>query len=110
MSKLSFVVLAGLTGLLFGCAHGTMRGSVAMKATDDEVHVCMGEDEVKAGDKVAFFFNRCTGAGNRETLDRSCEKVRIGEGEVVRPLNEHYSVVRPNPGVKVQEGAIVEKI
>ena len=100
----------GLAGILVGCAHSTMRGTVAMKATDDEVHVCMGDKEVKAGDLVAFFFNQCKGAGGKETRDRVCTKVRLGEGEVVRSLNEHYSVVRPNPGVKVEEGTIVEKL
>lgn len=109
MSKQTFLVL-GLSSLLFACSHATMRGSVAMKATDEELHVCMGKDEVKAGDKVAFFFNDCKSRGNRETRYDACRKVRLGEGEVVRPLNDHYSLVRPNPGVKVQEGTIVEKL
>ena len=107
--KLSLIGL-GLTGLIVGCAHSTMRGTVAMKASDQEVHVCMGDQEVKAGDHVAFFSNQCKGAGGKEGGGRTCTKIRLGEGEVIRPLNEHYSLVRPNPGVKVEEGTVVEKI
>jgi hypothetical protein len=106
--KLSFLSF-GLLALLVGCAHSTMRGTVAMKVTDEELHVCMGEKEVKAGDHVAFFFNQCR-PGGKETRNDICTKIKLGEGEVVRTLNEHYSVVRPNPGVKVQEGTVVEKI
>jgi hypothetical protein len=29
---------------------------------------------------------------------------------VVRPLDEHYSVVEIDPGVEFEEGAIVEKL
>lgn len=46
----------GLAIALSGCAHGLMRGSVAMKANEDEAHVCMGDKEVKAGDRVALTF------------------------------------------------------
>lgn len=87
---------------LNGCAHGLMRGSVAMKISDQEAHVCMGDDQVKAGDKVALFKNVCRKGGE-------CQKVRLGEGEVTRTLNNHYSVVKIQPGVTFEEGTIVEK-
>ena len=29
-----------------GCAHSVMRGSIAMKVSDTEAHVCMNNDEV----------------------------------------------------------------
>lgn len=106
--KISIMSL-GLLGLIVSCAHSTMRGTVAMKVADNELHVCMGEKEVKSGDRVAFFFNKCRAAG-KEASNDICTKVKIGEGEVVRTLNEHYSVIRPNPGVKVEEGTIVEKL
>lgn len=110
MRILSLVGL-GLAGLLFGCAHSAMRGSVAMKATDEEVHVCMGEGEVKAGDRVAFLLSRCPRGGPKEIRKRVCDKLfKLGEGEVIRVLNEHYSIVRPNPGFKVEEGMVVEKL
>jgi len=95
---------------LFGCAHSTMRGTVAMKVSDNEAHVCMGDNEVKAGDKIALFKNECTGArGGREGNAGSCKKVKIGDGVVERTLNEHYSLVRVSPGVSFEEGTVVEK-
>jgi hypothetical protein len=110
MKKISVTTMAGLF-LLSGCAHSLMRGTVAMKINDQEGHVCMGKDEVKAGDRVGFFVNHCTGSGGgRDGGGRSCELVKIGEGKVVEPLNDHYSVVRANPGVKLDEGTIVEKL
>ena len=99
------VVVAG------GCAHSQMRGSVAMKATNDEVHVCMGNKEVKAGDRVAFFINNCQSVGRETTYD-ICTKIKLGEGTVLRALNEHYSVVKPDSGMgaKIGEGTVVEKL
>ncbi len=106
---LSFLLIANLVG----CAtHSTMRGSVAMKISDTEAHVCMGDKEVKVGDKVTAFQNVC----NKETsrLSRSgnyaqCQKVKIGSGVVTELINDHYSVVKFDNNVKFGEGTIVEK-
>ena len=100
-----------ITIALVGCAHSTMRGTVAMKANDEEAHVCMGEKEVKPGDKVALFKNVCLSpkAAQGGGGVAGCHKEKLGEGEVTRTLNEHYSVVKVNPGVPFQEGTIVEK-
>ena len=100
-----FVVLFSLAG----CAHSTMRGSVAMKGDDNEAHVCLGENEVKAGDRVALFKNQCARGGGKVGALDACHKVKIGEGKVIRTLNEHYSIVKVDPGVDFQEGTIVEK-
>lgn len=111
MKTLSAVLLSAS---LFGCAHSTMRGSVAMKGDDQEAHVCLGNGEVKAGDKVALFKNVCTGGkGGGKGGDRitgGCIKTKLGEGTVERTLNEHYSVVKVDPGVQFEEGSIVEKL
>lgn len=96
--------------LITACAHTAMRGTVAMKVSDREAHVCLGNNEVKVGDRVFFFVNECKGTGGRETGDRTCQKVKIGEGRVTRLLNEHYSVVEAAPGIKFTEGTIVERM
>lgn len=106
--------MVGVVGMvaLAGCAHGTMRGSVAMKASDDEAHVCLGENEVKAGDKITFFKNVCSGAragAKAGPNGGECTKVKLGYGEIVRTLNQHYSVAKVDPGIDFQEGTIVEK-
>jgi hypothetical protein len=102
----------GLIGALAlaGCAHSTMRGSVAMKVSNEEAHVCMGDKDVKAGDKVVLFKNVCVSPrAAQAATDAGCRKEKLGEGEVTRLLNEHYSVVKVNPGVTFEEGTIVEK-
>lgn len=113
MKTIYVLGLVSVLGLA-GCAHSTMRGSVAMKGDDQEAHVCMGDKEVKAGDRVILYKNVCTprgsgGArGDRGPID-VCKKVRLGEGEVLRTLNEHYSLVKVDPGVPFEEGTVVEK-
>jgi hypothetical protein len=93
-----------------GCSHGTMRGSVAMKTSDDEAHVCLGKGEVKVGDKVNFFENRCKAQGAGKSGAREiCDKVKVGEGRVAELLNEHYSVVQTTAGTKFTEGTVVER-
>lgn len=86
-----------------------------MKVSEDEAHVCLGRGEVEEGDKVALFRNDCSrgkspGFGKGTTAFRSCEKIKIGEGTVTKVLNEHYSVVKISPGVRFEEGTIVEKL
>lgn len=93
---------------LAGCAtHSLMRGSVAMKVSDTEAHVCLGDKEVKVGDKVNIYKSECTqSAGSKGT---NCVKVKAGEGSVTQLLNEHYSVIKFDKGVEFKEGTIVEK-
>ena len=111
--KTSTLILASLTILgLSGCAHGIMRGSVAMKTSDNEAHVCLGKGEVKAGDRVALFRNVCAGKGGGIRGGGgggSCEKRELGKGTVQEVLNEHYSVVKFDPGIQFEEGTFVEK-
>lgn len=100
-----------LLAVLSACAsHSTMRGGVAMKVSDREAHVCLGEGEVKPGDKVVAFYNDCSsrnvGAKGAAT---PCEKKQLGYGKIVRNLNEHYSVVEFDPGVEFTEGTFVER-
>lgn len=54
----NITVVALTFGTLSSCAHHQMmRGSVAMKTTDREAHVCLGDDEVKVGDHVTAYRN-----------------------------------------------------
>lgn len=111
--KLIFLLLV-LTTLVVSCAHKAMRGGVAMKVSDTEAHVCLGEGEVKEGDRVNAFYNDCQnlvsggkdGAGGNGVL---CVKTRLGTGIVTKILNDHYSVVKFEDGVKFTEGTFVEK-
>jgi hypothetical protein len=107
MNAISAAVLVA-TVFLSGCAHQFMRGTVAMKVNDQEAHVCLGNKSVKAGERVRFFVNQCSGGGRLSGGE--CNLISIGEGKVVRTLNDHYSVVRADPGVKLDEGTIVQTL
>ena len=107
------LIVWGFTALVaLGCAHGVhTRGSIVTKSGDKEAQVCIGSEEVKPGDKVALFDNRCKDVSHNkaEFSDPHCEKVKIGEGEVVRTLNEHYSVIKVASGTPLKVGTVVEK-
>ncbi|MBC7539416.1 MAG: hypothetical protein H7281_11390 [Bacteriovorax sp.] len=106
---LTFLLIANLVG----CAsHSTMRGSVAMKISDTEAHVCLGDKEVKVGDKVVAFQNVCTPDANRVSRAGKvtpCKKVQLGSGEVTSLINDHYSVVKFDSKFDFNEGTIIEK-
>ncbi len=92
--------------MLVGCSHGLMRGSVAMKVSDTEAHVCI--EETKVGDKVTLFKNSCS-RGSARSGGGNCEKVQLGQGVVSQILNDHYSLVKFDQGVTFEEGTFVEK-
>ena len=113
--KLSTVALTfAAIGTLSGCAHHQMmRGSVAMKTNDREAHVCLGENDVKVGDRVMAYRNECKQGidrgGERGSRGVSCKLEKIGGGKVVSLLNDHYSTVEFDEGVPFNEGTVVQK-
>ena len=111
MKQRMMFVLTGITALiLIGCSHAGMRGSVAMKTGENEGHVCLGDKEVKVGERVNVFKNECNrGGGGKVGANERCRKVKVGEGTVNQVLNEHYSVVQFDSGVPFEEGTVIEK-
>ena len=108
MKQVIVATIALISLTLAGCAHGVMRGSVAMKTSKNEAHVCLGKGDVKVGDSVRLYTNRCSAAA-REGAD-VCEMKFLGNGKVTKILNEHYSVVAFDEGVKFEEGTFVERL
>ena len=53
----TFLVATVTTLLLSSCAHNFMRGTVAMKTDNKTAHVCLGNNDVKVGDKLDFYSN-----------------------------------------------------
>jgi len=89
-----------------GTSHAAMRGSVVMKVTDTDAHVCLAEGQAAVGEHVRLYQHRCTTAGRATT----CEKVAVADGVVTELLNEHYSTVRFPAGTTIAEGDTVEPI
>lgn len=111
--KTKNVLTVIITAIAFSsCAHSVMRGTVAMKTSPDEAHVCLGQGEVKAGDRVDVYKNVCTGQGLNSqisTVTALCEKKLMGMGTVKEIINGHYSVVKFDSGVQFGEGTLVER-
>lgn len=111
--KLSKIVLVFVVIALSACASGVKRGVVAMKITDTDAHVGVGQDEVKVGDHVELYRNVCTGTNSGGRGDgggtRSCKKESTGHGEVTQILNPDYSVVKFPKGTEFSEGDMIEK-
>jgi len=104
-STYKFFGLLILSISMAGCAHSVMRGSVAMKVSDTEAHVCMNKDEVKIGDHVELYANVCSREGKEQSI---CNKVSRGHGTVTEIINEHYSLVKFEQGAKFEEGNFIE--
>ncbi len=107
-------LLTGLTlvTLLSSCAsHTFMRGTVAMKTDKKTAHVCLGNSDVKVGDKISFYRNKCTGVGGgrQGDGDSTCEMEVLGTGTVSKLLNSHYSEVKTDGSFKLKEGTLVQK-
>ncbi len=90
-----------------------MRGTVVMKDENQEAHVCLGDNEVKPGDRVGLYKNVCLPPKEAAKLSDptfgGCKMVKLGDGRVVQSLNEHYSIVKVDPGVDFKEGSWVQK-
>ena len=88
-----------------GCSHALMRGSVVMKTSDTEAHVCLGKGEVSVGDHVHLFHNDCT-SGSKPI---QCQRVPVADGEVEQIFDDHYSLVRFPSGTAFAEGDTIER-
>lgn len=104
-------LIIGLAALAFsGCAtHSVMRGTVAMKVSDNEAHVCMNKEEIKTGDHLVLYKNVCEARDRGDRATTVCKKVEAGHGEITQILNDHYSAVKFPSGTKFSEGDVVEK-
>lgn len=123
MKKSGTAILATLSvfGVMMfgmGCAHNAHnRGSVVVKHGASEADVCLGDKEVKIGDRMAIYRHDCknknlnaAAADRGPRTTRSCQKVKVGEGEIVQVLDEHYSTMRADSGISLVEGLSVEKL
>lgn len=103
--KGKFVLTVASVALLAGCATGFHRGVVAMKIDESTAHVGLNRDEVKPGDHVELYGNKCSGAKD----NRECKKISKGHGVVTDIISDNYVSVKFEPGVAFQEGDFIEK-
>ena len=106
MFKSSVLVVIGAIALS-SCASKVHRGVVAMKINDSTAHVGLNKDEVKVGDHVELYANKCQ--RSRQDDNKPCQKVLKGHGTVTEIVNENYAAVQFDTGVNFTEGEFVEK-
>jgi hypothetical protein len=107
--KLNHALILTILLLFSSCAH-RMVGTVAMKVNEREAHVCLNKDEVKVGERLIAYYNKCENENNDfpDRLGTPCVKTKLGGATVKKILNNHYSLVEFDEGVKFSEGTFVE--
>lgn len=115
--KLFLVATTIVTLALTACStrgphEGVHRGSVVMKMPNGEAHLCLGNTEVKEGDKVNLIRHECRVKVNgkrSEGADSVCTPVNLGSGTVIKVYNTDYSVAKFPESLIFSEGDTVEK-
>ncbi len=107
-----FLLITLLILLVSSCAsHHMMRGNVAMKIDKKTAHICLGDNEVKAGDKINFYNSECADYDNsKKGLEGLCKLILLGTGEVKKILSSHYSEVKTDGSFNFNEGTMIEKV
>jgi hypothetical protein len=82
-----------------------MNGSIVMKVSDTEAHVCLFEQDVTVGTQVQMYRHTCVSqAGKRY----ECAKQPVAVGKISEKMGGHYAMVTFPEGTKVEEGYTVE--
>lgn len=106
------VILLTAAMALSDCAH-SQKGTVTMKVSDEEAHVGLGANDVHPGDRIEIY-GPCLSPKQRWANPDSvelggCNRAKLGEATIARVLNKDYSIVKVDPGVHFDEGALIRK-
>lgn len=101
-----------LGSLLFvvGCVStpkNTCRAAISHSPT--EYDVCIGEMQARPGDRVVFFKDHCPSSSGRSSSSKKCHKEKVGEGVVLKTLDEHLSRVQLDTAFEINESMAIEK-
>lgn len=108
MKTVLFLTAAGAMLLTLGCAtspKNTCTASIAHSPT--EYDVCIGDKQVKPGDRITFFKEHCSGGGRHSS--RKCHKEKVGDASVLKTLDEHLSTVKLDSEFEITEQMTIEK-
>jgi hypothetical protein len=111
----SFLALAFTT--LGACAtgHSNMSGSVVMKVSETEAHVCLLDSDAPVGTRVQLYRHECKlqyAPGTPSTMRTPyvCEKQAVAVGTISQKLGGHYVMVTFPQGTQYAEGYTIEKL
>jgi hypothetical protein len=112
----SFIVLAFTS--VAACAttgHKAMNGSVVMKLSDTQAHVCLFEQDAPVGAQVQLYRHDCVGQYDKSGAPYgrtpfSCKKEAVAIGTIAQKMGGHYALVTFPQGTQYEEGYTVEPI
>jgi hypothetical protein len=88
--------------LFTACGPSHYTGLVAMKISDTEAHVCLGEEAATPGTTIDVYRSVC-----RREKPYTCDLRSVGTGTIKENLNSHYAVATFPEGSTFQEGDMV---
>ena len=108
--KITALIL--ILGTMYSCAsrHTMMQGTVAMKIDNSSGIACMEANQMKVGNTLYLYNNDCSGkeASPREGKGISCKLVKVGQVEVTRLVNDHYSEFKTLTNTSFSEGSVIK--
>lgn len=95
--------------------HKTMSGSVIMKVSDTQAHVCLFDHEAPIGAQVQLYRHNCVDQYGKPGAPYSktpyqCEKQPVAIGTIAQTMGGHYALVTFPQGTQYEEGYTVEPI
>ncbi len=104
-----YVLLAAVIGapVLSSCASMPAKTCTAVVAhSQTEYDVCVSSNAIQPGSRVAFYKERCTIASRGNP--RKCRNEKVGEGSVLKVLDDHLSTVKLDAPFEVTESMTIE--
>lgn len=112
----SFLALAFITVGACATGHSAMNGSVIMKASETEAHVCLLDSDAPVGTRVQLYRHECRsqyakpGTPSSAKTPYVCEKQAVAVGTISQKIGGHYVVVTFPQGTQYEEGYTIEKL
>ena len=101
------VAACGATG------HQAMNGSVIMKVSETQAHVCLLEGKAAVGTQVQLYRHTCknqyeTPGTTSSRTPYVCKKEAVAIGQIAQTMGGHYALVTFPQGTQYEEGYTVE--
>lgn len=95
--------------IVSSCAsHSLMKGTVALKIDEKNGVACMDTSSLKPGSKLTVANNNCSRVPFSKNESSYCQLVTVGEIEITKILNDHYTEFQTVGEFKFEEGSILK--
>lgn len=95
--------------IVSSCAtHPLMKGTVAMKVDEKNGVACIDTDNLQVGSRLTVANNQCSRVPVSKNDSTYCQLVTVGEIEITKILNDHYSEFKTIGDFRFIEGSILK--